>query len=316
MTDAVKHADPQTTQAARDWIVRLASGDMDEAELRRFHAWTADPGHDAVFRHELALWRSLDAAAGRLAPRPVPRSRVPRRLAAAALAVAASLLLLVKGPDLLLRMEADHVAGHAVSAVDLPDGSLIRLDADAAVALRYGDGAREVELLRGRAWFQVAHGDPRPFRVSAHGGVAEDVGTAFEVERTAKRALVGVTEGRVRVGSRRDAPDWHPLGEGERASWSADGKLRLEASLPASRIAAWRDGQIVLDAVPAARAVAEIGRYRGGPTLVFGDMDTLPSVTAVVLADRADEGLDALAATLGLDVTRLPGGVAIVRPGR
>ena len=63
-----------------------------------------------------------------------------------------------------------------------------------------GGGTREVEL-EGEAYFAVVHDAARPFAVRAHGAVATDVGTAFDVRAYPEDAgaRIAVTEGAVAV---------------------------------------------------------------------------------------------------------------------
>lgn len=317
----VPGAHPAIVEAARGWIVRLSSGEISEQELAELADWRAAPGHEDIFQHELALWRSLDAAEVQLATQETgaARSHVRLRPAHAFGAVAAGLALLLAGPEVLLRLRADYRTDAAVQAHSLPDGSRVALDARSAIAVRFEQGERRIEVLRGRAWFEVVHDRSRPFRVSANGVLVEDIGTAFAVSAEDTRSEVAVTGGAVRVGQEDGAGSWLTLTAGQRAAWNdepAPGRLDPVPlrDLPVGRIAAWRDGDILLEATPVRTAIDEIARYRRGPTLVMGDVEALPAVTAIIRADRADEGLDALAASAGLSITRLPGGLAIVRP--
>lgn len=312
--------DPGTAQAARDWIMRLASGGITEAELAAYHLWAADPANKAVFEHELVLWRSLGAYGDRLAP-PIPVAARPkdihqtrRRTGYVAAAIAACLAVIFVGPELLLRARADHYTGVAVQSLTLPDGSRAVLDAGSAIVVRYDEEQRLVELLRGRAWFNVVHRDDTPFRVAALGGLAEDIGTAFVVSEDKDAAEVAVSQGEIRVRSTDGDTQWMTLRAGQRAAWTKGGQLARAADLPASRVAAWREGDVLLDSVTVREAVREIARYRSGLTFVTGDVDRLPPVTAIVRAERPDEGLEALAASAGLQILSLPGGIAIVRP--
>lgn len=321
--------DPFVTQQARDWIVRLSSGEITAAELAAYRRWAEDRANKSVFEHELALWRSLGAIGERLAPvapapvdmpgfEPMPAPGIPlrRRMVQAGMAAAAVAVLAVATPEVSLRMQADYRTDIAAQSVTLPDGSRAVLDADSAIAVHYDDSQRRVALLKGRAWFEVAHGDPKPFRVAADGAVVEDIGTAFEVSSGEGRTTAAVTEGIVQVAADRKSADWLRLTIGQRASWSPGGIPRRDADIPATRIAAWRDGEVLLDGAGVRAAVQEIARYRAGPTFIMGDLDGLAPVTAIVRANRADEGLDAVAATAGLTVTRLPGGIAVVRPNQ
>lgn len=85
--------------------------------------------------------------------------------------------------------------------VALPDGSMVYLNTDTAIAVVYGDDERWVELLRGEALFQVASNPDRPFRVIAEGGMTEAVGTAFVIREDPVDTVVTVTEGVVEVRS-------------------------------------------------------------------------------------------------------------------
>lgn len=306
----------ETAEQARDWIVHLASGTMSAAKMRDFEHWLAQPGHRPVFEHERLLWRSLgpapDASVATAAMRRGRSRRVrwTRRLSLAAVAL---LVLMLAMPELRLRLQADHRTDTVVQSVRLPDGSRMVLDAGSAVAVRYTAQTRRVELLRGRAWFEVAAQPGAPFQVAAQGGLVEDISTAFAVASEAGQVLATVEQGRVRVAASMDG-EWLELAKGQQAVYAAGGPVVRLDDLPPDRIAAWRQGELLLDATAVAEAIEQIARYRRGPTFVRGDFSRLPEVNAAFHVDRPEEALDALASISGLAVTRLPLGVAIVRP--
>ncbi|HRO01479.1 MAG TPA: DUF4880 domain-containing protein [Nitrobacter sp.] len=86
---------------ARDWVVRLSSGRMTEAELARFKAWRAASEENArAFIRERAFWRqlgALDLQAG--------QERAPRQPAfrGARWSLAAAPLSLRRSPSLPCR---------------------------------------------------------------------------------------------------------------------------------------------------------------------------------------------------------------------
>jgi transmembrane sensor len=92
-------------------------------------------------------------------------------------------------------------SGSAAGAVlDLADGSVVRPGPAAIVRPRTLDERRvEIDLVRGRADFDVAHRAERQFLVLAGAVAVEVIGTAFTVERRDARAFVSVDRGRVRV---------------------------------------------------------------------------------------------------------------------
>jgi transmembrane sensor len=85
--------------------------------------------------------------------------------------------------------------------VKLPDGSVIHLNADSELAVRYSDAHRKIRLARGEALFTVAHDASRPFDVDAGSGVIRALGTQFNVYRRDHGATVSVVEGTVQISS-------------------------------------------------------------------------------------------------------------------
>ncbi len=300
--------DEALAEQARGWIAWLASGDVDGAGMAAFEAWLARPGHRRAFEHERVLWRSLG-------PRPAPVARTAgprRRRLRAVLAAAAVLAALAVAPGAWLRLQADHRSEHLVQEVRLPDGSRAVLDADSAIAVRFDAHARRIELLRGRAWFEVRPDAQRRFRVVAGDGVVEDIATAFAVARAEATVETQVGQGWVRVASPAGG-GWTYLQAGQRAVYDGQGGVVRLADVAADSVGAWREGELLLEQASVAEAVRRLARYRAGPTFVRGDLSHLPAVSAALRIDRPEQALDALAATAGLRVTRLPLGVAVVR---
>ncbi len=314
-------------EQAEHWVVRLASGTVTSREMAAFEAWLArSPDHRAAFDRERALWQSLEGHEAafasdpqplrRAAPEPVtPRRSWARRHGAriALGAVAASLALVLAVPDAAIRLRADAVADLGeIRTLDLPDGSTAMLDSGAAVAVRFGTNERRVELLRGSAWFDVKHGDTRPFRVAALNGVTEDIGTAFEVSRQGESVTVGVTAGAVRVSSP-ETGGGRIVQQLGRVRYAAGGPVESLAPGTSAAMAAWRRGLIVIDNRPVADAIAEVARYRGGMTFTVADTSGSAPVSGVFRTDAPDEALQTLARMAGLRVTTLPAGVAVLR---
>ncbi|CAM3194398.1 anti-FecI sigma factor FecR [Komagataeibacter xylinus NBRC 15237] len=212
-----------------------------------------------------------------------------------------------------MRLHADHWTGHEIRAFTLADGTRTVLDADAAVAVHYGVRTRTIELLRGRAWFDVRHDPTRPFRVEAAGSVTEDIGTAFEIDPHADGKIETTVEsGMVRV-STREGGQSITLTAGQRAVWQGTGQITRQGDVAVDTVASWRDGQLMLTAVPVHMAVSTIARYRSGMTLVVDHLDDLPPVTALVDVRRPDDALGALAAGTHLRLYHLPGNIVLVR---
>jgi transmembrane sensor len=298
---------------ARDWVIRLASGEIAEGELLRFKAWlAAAPGHRVAFEEARRLWQ--DAAALRPAfaeiRRSAPARRSVLRLAGAAALAACLALVVVNAGNLLTDLRADHRTQVGQQAtVSLPDGSRAHLNTDSAIALRFSEQERRVELLRGEVLFEVAPKPARPFRVVAAEGISEALGTSFTVGERYGRVTVRVLSGTVAVASSTTAEASGSaavvLRKAQQVAYRAGEPPGEMAADDVSTAAAWRDGQIIIDGRSLAEAIEELGRYRPGRIVLLRSGRHDSRVGGVFRLDQVDAAIAALAATQGLTVTRV-----------
>jgi len=330
-------------EAAQDWFLTLADETATAADHARFAAWRdADPRHKAAYQEVCALWADVGALGDAFARPPSPGSRAqsaaisPLRSAStqrspvhgrrhafgAGIAACLVLLFLIAAPELTTRLAADHLTGVGQQArVALPDGSVAWLNTDTAIDVDYDGDDRRIELLRGEAQFEVGHDPARPFAVNAHRGRATALGTVFAVRRQdPQETTVTVTEGRVEVvspadlgaGASTDTRGRAVLTAGEQVAYREGAAPGPVQRAPAKALA-WRDGVIAVEGLPFAEALAEIDRYRPGRIVLLADAAQLEPVTARVSITALDRGLDALAATHDLTVTRLTDYLVLIR---
>ncbi len=295
--------DDALQSAARGWVVTLVSGDVDEPTLTAFRAWRADsPDHAAAFESARRLYANEAIVHETQLRRDPARSR-RAALFAAALAACMVLGLLTAWPDAFFAPDYATPDGPA-RRYALADGSHMLLDGGAAADIDMTGTRREVQLLRGRAWFEVAPDRARPFVVTAGGGSATAVGTAFAVDDARERTRVDVTHGIVRVeaGGKKLS-----LRIGQAASWSGaageDGAgLSARRTLPDAL--AWREGRIIIDDRRLDDALRLLDSYVPGRILVLGDIASA-RVGGVFASGNAERGLYALARSQGARVRRL-----------
>ncbi len=284
-------------EIAAGWVARLSSSDATEADRTAFEAWrSADPAHAEAYAEMDALWRRLGHV-----PDPRQRRRPSRGLAGIA---AASLLggALAYQIGLVDRMRADVWSGVGeIAHATLPDGSRIDLNTDTALALRFTKTGREVELLRGEAFFDVAPDPGRPFVVRGNGLSARALGTRFSVRADGADRPVEVAEGRVEVAA-----------SGRRVQVSAGEAVRLDGGASPSvvradvaRATAWREGRLIFSGERLSIVLAELGRYRRGGIVLLDAAAGERRVTGAFDPRNTDDALDVLAATMGVRVTRL-----------
>jgi len=149
----------------------------------------------------------------------------------------------------------------------LPDNSVLRLDTDTAVTVRYGRAQRRVEVSRGQVLFEVAHDAGRPFRVVAGPAEVMDVGTRFDVYLQHSSTLVTVLEGEVTVALAMAAHS-APAPGGAVAVHAGEQIRVTDGTLPSSatpadmqRSTAWLRRQIIFEQEPLETVAAEFNRY-------------------------------------------------------
>lgn len=313
MSEAITGEQKARTREARHWIVRERSGTpMGTHDLQRLRDWLDDERNLRAFALERQAWRDLDVVAPSFTAGEAhaPLSRVARR-GRAVPALAAAVCLALAMPSTLSWLRTDFAtATGKVGEMRLPDGSRAILDGGSAIDVAYTGGSRTIRLLRGRAWFDVRHGDRRPFRVETDQGAVRDIGTAFEVDRISEGTGVAVTEGAVRASAGRQAAV--VLHAGGRARMK-NGRLKLLPALPADQVAAWRRGEIVFRNTPLYHAIRILGRYRHAPVYVWGDLSDLGPVSGNFRTDRPEDALATLVMMRGMERLDLPGGIVVLR---
>ncbi len=328
--DGDDHGDHRVALDARDWIVRLTSGNVSAAELERFKAWRdQSPQHRRAFERERAFWRQLqvlDGTSDGMPPfhsLPVAGRRAPigrRAFLIGGGALAASAAAIVAMPRLGVWWNADFTTAVGEQArIALPDGSVATLNTDSAIAVDFTPQLRLVTLLKGEAEFGVRPDASSLFRVAALGGNSDALGTAFAVKALEGVATVTVREGHVRVAGPASPTDLDgpvaggiDLAANEQTTYGAG-----EPPLPASTVdieavMAWRDGRVIFEGRPFAAAMAELGRYVPERIVLAPGVRPDVPVSAIFSTANALDAVEALAKTQGLVARRIPGVMILI----
>lgn len=294
---------------AAHWLVALEEAPADAALRARFQAWLeAAPENAAAWAdtaHVYGLMAALPAARKVV---PLPRRR-PVLAAVVSLAVAACVAVAAL-PSMWRHWQADQVTAAGESRqVRLADGSVVHLAADSALSVSYTTEQRQVTLLSGEAFFEVAPNAARPFRVSAGAAEITVLGTAFDV-RLGEGVAVAVAHGLVRVdgadgSDRLDAGAWLRLEEGGRE----------RGRLPPSEVAPWREGQLVARDRPMAEIIDDLRRYLPGLIVVTDPTWSRSRVTGVYNTADPLAALRAVAGAHGGGITRITPWLVLVSPG-
>ena len=155
--------------------------------------------------------------------------------------------------------------------------------------------------------------DPaRPFAVTAGNGRIRALGTAFDIRMAADRVHVAVTEHAVAVTA--GAGDEMRLGEGQALQYGPHGIGTAAAAVDIASVSAWRRDRLFFQEAPLGEVVADLDRYRRGRIVILDDRLRALPVTGLFLAAGADAALQTIEATLPVRLTRLPGGLVVIRP--
>lgn len=306
--------DDLRSEEAAAWVARLQSSDATAADRAGFSAWCArDPRNAETYRDLVSLWGELkDAPVSKDRLRKLRAARRARIVGGLGVLLLAATGLGVSQSGWVERLQADHSTGVGeIRRITLSDGSQIVLNTDTALRLRFDDGRRQVELLRGEAYFEVVSMPARPFVVLGETLAATALGTRYAVRLShgGRGPDVVVEQGRVAV----RAPGAQlELKAGDEATLSADGRLVLSRPDMAGETA-WKDGKLVFSDRPLVEVLAALGRYRQGRILVLDDDAARQHVSGVFDVTDTDGALTTLEASLPVSVTRLASLVVIVR---
>ncbi len=319
-------------ERAAHWLVRRQEAKWGAADQARLEAWLREStAHEVAYLRLEAGWGKVERLAA-LRRSPIPptqprrtgrpprvKSRIGSHPGAWGIAAAGLLLGLVilavyqRSPA--NRVYATDVGGHEI--VRLADGSRIELNTGTRVQVDLTSQARTVRLLRGEAYFEVAHDRSRPFVVYAGGRRLTVLGTKFSVrlDPGANRVQLAVAEGRVQLEGLQPQSDSQPMIAigGDRAV--AEGSsMRLESrSLAAvSDDLSWRRGLLTFDQTSLTAAAEEFNRYNRTRIVIE------PAAAAIQIGGRFEaKNVDAFARLLqtgfGLQVVESDGEIRVSR---
>jgi transmembrane sensor len=227
-------------------------------------------------------------------PTPVNPPGHPRWHWATAAVVAALFLsispLLFQTPALT---SGEYVTGMGEHrTIPLADGSIITMNTQSRLRVRFFAHERVIDLLEGEALFSVAHDPARPFRVHARRTVVEALGTQFSIYLGNSGTKIAVTQGRVKIFESLNQqpiilnpegliwtdtamfefyqpPTGFALGAGEEAHVPRDEgmqtnfevEMRHMTPSEIERHLAWVDGEIAFDGETLQEATDEFNRY-------------------------------------------------------
>lgn len=313
----------QLLDEAAEWIARLRSDQVSAADQQAFAVWLSQGGAQReAFDQTENLWQDLgvvqylpdEALPAEQTVNPVPihanvRRGLPafgrRALAAAAAIVVAVLLTWQLLPEAPHDASVFRTAIGEQKTITLDDGSTLILNTDTTVSVDFSTARRGVKLQRGEAYFAVAKDSQRPFVVELDEATVTAVGTAFNIHRQPRQALITVTEGEVKVVDKHAQSDAAAATERVRAKQQV--VVRKKEGLSAvtdtdvQQATAWQRQQLVFNGTRLSDVVDELNRYSTQQIKIADPLLNSLQVSGVFRLDDPQATLQGLEASLALE---------------
>ena len=327
--------DSALSKEAAAWFLRLRNDEVSAGDFARWREWVnASPAHTQAFDRVSEFWKKSDGLKDLPWPSdndlenddydgsddlPLPQSQTIRgwrnrlrafaQIAAMVLVVAAATMIAaprfqtqqVATPDIYETSVAEH------ETIKLRDGSKIVLGAMSKVAVNYTPDQRDIALLSGEAFFDVAKDPARPFVVAAGTRSVRAVGTAFNINFSEQSLAVSVVEGTVSIASqqKRKPIDAAPAAQGPRpdALLLDDGQELIvsraddgEEVRPFNTeiVTSWRTGKLTYIGEPLENVIADLNRYSSQKIVVAEDAINIMRFTGTVFNNDIDHWLNGL----------------------
>jgi transmembrane sensor len=324
---------------ALGWVVRLRSDRVTDADIEAFADWlSASDQHELAWSQALdtwetagvlsympdlmpstdqtadavqasltqllrkgfaGFWRSLSAMASSL----TALASSLTALAVSLTVVAVTVILLQGGGQTYSTATGEY------QQVWLDDGSLIELNTNSAVVLSLSDRQRNIELVRGEAFFTVAPDKTRPFVVTVGGAEVRALGTAFNIYRQGPElARVHVVEGVVRVsetqGSAVSAPESRMLLANQALEFSETTGIGDLPEQNMQQATAWREGQILFDGASLKEATTVLNRYLEQEIILHDSAHSAHRISGIFSSREGETTLLAVAQAFDLELSR------------
>ena len=250
---------------AAEWAAKLDAAPLSPEAQTILEAWLA-----ADLRHYGALAQCnalLVPLRERLPMRPAkPQGPTRRHMVGGSVAAGLAVVAGVAGyATRILGEERYKTTVGEMRVVTLNDGSVVFLNTNSEISVRYSSSLRFIELVQGEALFDVAKNKERPFIVQTGATQVRAVGTVFNVKALRGRSVeVLVREGIVEV--KREQVPLAPVvlaAKNNRIIAPQNSPIFTKPveTVAVGRELAWRVGRIAFHGETLAEAAAEFSRY-------------------------------------------------------
>ena len=316
-------------EQARDWVLKLYSQDVSDAQRMAFRQWLeASPEHALAFQNAERVWEEIgmtdaaiagfdalvteDQTPGGVVPTAMPRKAFSTPALAAGVAAvfvlgAATISMLTLWPS---GQPVTYVSAIGETKnITLEDGSTVTLGPASRLSARFADTSRTLRLTKGRAFFDVARDENRPFTVTASQTRIRVLGTAFGVRHGQETVRVSVQEGSVAVADLTNddlahAEEVRNLSAGQQVTADGEGRMAATRQADVAGALSWMSGRLVYDGAPLSELVEDLNAYRDTQVEIMDGSLRDMRITTSFTIDEADKVLVGLAESQSLRLSR------------
>ncbi|PCK08191.1 MAG: hypothetical protein COA42_10305 [Alteromonadaceae bacterium] len=316
----------QTRASAAHWLTEMQSPTWDDAQQNRFELWLQQaPLHRETYLQMQHVWEDLSELAD--SPEALrlqnatpseqttnaPTTQAPshpaqtvttwiRKLldgltwfkplafgSAASISLCVALYLGFLNLPASKKAEWIQVSTEVaeIQSLNLEDGSQIILNGQSTLQYRLLRERREVKLLSGQAFFDVASDVNRPFIIDSGEVRIKVVGTQFDVKNIQSIVQVAVLEGHVKVSTltadntsnnissntsdKAEIPQIRSLYAGNKIEIRRGEPLGKVKTISRKQIASWKNGSLIYENTPLREVIDDINRYYPGTIEIDGN---------------------------------------------
>ncbi|MFJ4144021.1 FecR domain-containing protein [Pseudomonas sp. NPDC089734] len=291
----------EVARQAAHWLVLMHDQPVSAAQQQACARWrNSDPEHERAWQRVQHVQQQLGGLPPSMAMGTLNRERrqAMKRMLALAAVLPAGYLSYRFGAGQGWMADYRTSVGER-RQLTLADGSVVDLNTDSAIDVRFDANQRFIRLVRGEILINTGtDAARRPLRVASEQGVMEPLGTRFSVRQLDGITQLAVLQGRVQATPAHAAPQVIEAGEQRYFSADAFGPLR-----PANELATrWTQGQLVAENLPLRDFLQELGRYRPG-RLHCDESASALRISGGFQLDNSDAILAALPTTLPVTVS-------------
>lgn len=324
---------PHVARRAVEWLVELQSADVSTTTRQGLQHWLGlHPDHERAWQHIEAVNGQLRSVVLPMTSAIVHATLVPRRSVKRREVIKTLVVLLFAGGTTWVTKDSmpwrewtadEHTGVGERRTITLADGTIVTLNTDSAINIRFSATERRVRLVSGEILVSTGkdaghndngrsgNGVTRPFVIETAQGELQPLGTRFVVRQQTNASRVDVFEGAVDIRPHNGAGATRILRAGEQTRFTRN--IINEPITINDTDAAWIDGMLVASGMRLADFLVELSRHRPGRLRCDPAIAELLISGSYPLADT-DRILDTLPTTLPVEIHFLTRYWITVRP--